>query len=153
MPHNADRAGDTLLFYDADCGFCAWAVARVLRLDRRRRLRPVALQSPVAARFLAEVPPGERMESWHLVAADGSVHSGGDVFAAVMERLPGGRLPSAAAASARRPLNSAYRWGADRRVLWGRAITAGARRRARERIEERSRALKPAEEREGELAG
>ena len=146
MPHNAEREGDAILFYDADCGFCKWAVACVLRLDRHRRLRPVALQSAAAARFLAEVPPAERMESWHLVAADGSVQSGGDVFAAILQRLPGGRRPATATMRARRPLNRAYRWGADRRVLWGRAIPAGARRRAQKRIEERYHALQQGEE-------
>ena len=80
---------DTIL-YDRDCGFCRWTLAKLLAWDRRGRLRPVALQDPEAVRLLAGIGDEERMASWHLVEADGTIHSGGAAFAPLLRRLPGG---------------------------------------------------------------
>ena len=52
-----------LVLYDADCGFCKWALAGVLRWDRAGRLRPIALQRPEADELLAELSGEERMRS------------------------------------------------------------------------------------------
>ena len=41
------------VLYDADCGFCRWCLAQLLRLDRHGRLRPVALQDPEADLLLS----------------------------------------------------------------------------------------------------
>src|SRR3954471_11521622 len=68
------------ILYDADCGFCKWCLAQVLRLDRERRLRPVALQSPEAEALLPGMDAEERMASWHLVMPDGQVSSAGAAF-------------------------------------------------------------------------
>ena len=88
------------LLYDADCGFCRWAAAKVLAWDRRGTLRPVALQD----------------------------RAGSDRL------LPGGR-PLARAAEAVQPLTSAaYGFVAARRSFLGRFVSAGARRRADERL-------------------
>ena len=42
-----------IVLYDADCGFCRWSLGKLLAWDRRRLLRPVALQDPEA-----EAPAG-----------------------------------------------------------------------------------------------
>ena len=55
------------IVYDPDCGFCRVCVAVVLKWDRERRLRPVALRSTEADRMLAGMPEDEQMASWHLV--------------------------------------------------------------------------------------
>src|SRR5687767_1332742 len=80
------------LLYDADCGLCKFVVARVLELDRRRHLRPVALQDPRAAELLPGLSREERLESFHLVDSSGSVHSAGDGLAELvplLRRRPG----------------------------------------------------------------
>jgi predicted DCC family thiol-disulfide oxidoreductase YuxK len=92
-----------LILYDADCGFCRWALAWVLRWDRHRRLVPVALQGGRAAALLGRIEAERRMASWHLVGEDGSVVSAGQAAAPLLRLLPGGsplaavceRFPSA----------------------------------------------------------
>ena len=66
---------DAIVLYDGDCGFCRSSLALILAWDRHRRLRPVALQDPESDRLLPGLSPQERMASWHLVSADGSVRS------------------------------------------------------------------------------
>jgi len=89
---------EATLLYDGDCGFCRWSADAVLRLDRRRRLRMLALQSEEASGLLPGMSQERRMSSWHLVAADGRVWSGGSAIAPLLRRLPGGR-PAAAGIS------------------------------------------------------
>jgi predicted DCC family thiol-disulfide oxidoreductase YuxK len=95
----------------------------VLAWDRRRALRPVALQDPEAERLLAGMGEDERMASWHLIGLDGRVVSGGAAFVPLGRLLPGGR-----------PLAALV---ADHRSALGRLVTRGAAARARRRIEAR----------------
>lgn len=114
-----------VLLYDSDCGFCRWAVDKILAWDRRGRLRPVALQSEEADRLLPDVGQQTKMATWHLVAPDGRVSSGGAVAAPLLRLLPGGRplvpIVSAFPGFAER----AYRLVARNRDRFGRL--AGAR--------------------------
>jgi predicted DCC family thiol-disulfide oxidoreductase YuxK len=127
-----------VILYDADCGFCRWSLAKLLAWDRRRALRPVALQSRAEAdRLLAGMDAHARMASWHLVLPDGTVRSAGAAFAPLLRLLPGGR-PLARLVEAIQPLmNAAYRFVAGRRSRLGRFVTAGAKRRAEERSRSR----------------
>ena len=43
---------EAVILYDADCGFCRWAVDKLLVWDRAGKLRPTALQGPEADRLL-----------------------------------------------------------------------------------------------------
>jgi predicted DCC family thiol-disulfide oxidoreductase YuxK len=123
------------ILYDADCGFCRWTLAQLLRLDRRSRLRPVSLQQPEADLLLSGMTREERMASWHLVDDDGRVYSGGDALAPLLRLVPGGR-PFASALAAFPSLGDvAYRTVAGRRSWLGRLIPAASSARARQRIE------------------
>ena len=134
-------AGAYRILYDADCGFCRWTLAWLLRWDRRRRLEPVTLQDPEAEQLLAGCAQGQRMASWHLVDPDGSVHSAGVAIAPLLRLLPAGRVPAAAAARMPGLAERVYRWTADRRSAFGKLVTRGARSRADTVI--RSRAARP----------
>jgi predicted DCC family thiol-disulfide oxidoreductase YuxK len=127
------------LLYDADCGFCRWSLGKLLAWDRRGALRPVTLQSPEAERLLAGMPPEERMASWHLVDAEGTLQSAGAGFAPLLRLLPGGSPLAAIAARAPRTTERAYRWVAGHRSVWGGLVSEHAKRRADERIAERLR--------------
>jgi predicted DCC family thiol-disulfide oxidoreductase YuxK len=128
------------VFYDADCGFCVWCVARVMAWDRRGRLRFAPLQDQVAAAPVREQVDDDRlMESWHLVTEDGRVYSAGGAFVPLLRRLPGGRLLAPIAERFPRLLDHAYYWVADRRSGFGRLLTEGARQRARARVTLRAR--------------
>ena len=81
---------EAVILYDADCGFCRWAVDKLLAWDRAGRLRPAALQSPEADRLLPGLTGDEKMASWHLVV-DGNRYSGGAAAAPLLRLLPGGR--------------------------------------------------------------
>jgi predicted DCC family thiol-disulfide oxidoreductase YuxK len=111
----------------------------VLRLDRRRRLRPVSLDDPEVQLLLPGMSDEERMASWHLVGEDGQVDSGGDAFAPLLRLIPGGgpfaRLAAAFPSGAR----AAYRAVAGRRHWFGRLIPAASADRARRRIEASSK--------------
>jgi predicted DCC family thiol-disulfide oxidoreductase YuxK len=128
------------VFYDADCGFCVWCVAKVMAWDRRGRLRFVPLQDQSAVAPIREQVGADRsMESWHLLTEDGDVYSAGHAFVPLLRRLPGGRLLAPIAERFPRLLDRAYVWVADRRSTFGGLLTAGARRRARARVTLRRR--------------
>jgi predicted DCC family thiol-disulfide oxidoreductase YuxK len=131
--------GSWTVLYDADCGFCRWSLSRVLGLDRRRRLTPLALGSPAADELLADMAPEERSASWHLVSPGGRRTSAGAAAAPLFRLLPGGRVPAALFASAPGLTERAYRWVADHRSTLSRAVPSGAKRRATARIARRAR--------------
>jgi predicted DCC family thiol-disulfide oxidoreductase YuxK len=130
---------EVTILYDRDCGFCRWSLAKILAWDRRRRLRPLALQEPEAKRLLPTMTEEERMASWHLVTPAGERRSGGYAFPALLRRLPGGWPLAALAERLPRTSELGYRWVARRRGSLGRLITGGARRRADQRIADRER--------------
>lgn len=127
---------DAIVLYDRDCGFCRWALSKVLAWDRRQTLRPVALQDPEAAELLAGMGEEERMASWHLVAG-GEVRSGGAALPPLLRRLPGGGPAAALAERMPRTADAGYRAVAGRRSAFGRLVTSGARSRADRRIASR----------------
>ena len=118
------------ILYDADCGFCKWCLAQVLRLDRDGRLRPVRLQSPEAEALLPGLDEEERMKSWHLVAPDGQVSSAGAAFYPLSRIIERGRPLGALAHRFPRGAEAAYRWVANHRSFFGRLV-----RRRRESAE------------------
>ncbi len=130
-----------VVLYDRDCGFCRWSLALLLRADRARRLRPLALGTAEADALLSELEPEQRMASWHLIAPDGRCESAGAALPTVASLLSGGRLPAAALARVPRVTDRGYRWVADHRSWLGRLVTGGAKRRATGLIDARSREL------------
>ena len=83
--------GQAVILFDSGCGFCRRSVERILGWDRAGRLRPVALQDPEADELLGDMDEERKLASWHLVAADGTVHSAGAAFPPLLRLLPGGR--------------------------------------------------------------
>ena len=123
-----------VLFYDGDCGFCRWCVAKVLAWDRDGSVTPLAIQSPEAAEVLAGVEPERRLASWHFLDSDGAVFSAGAAFSPLLRLLPGGS-PLAALASRRpRGVERAYGLVAANRGTLGALVTKGARGRADRRL-------------------
>jgi predicted DCC family thiol-disulfide oxidoreductase YuxK len=117
------------LLYDADCGVCKFILARVIELDRGGRYRPLALQDPRAAELLPGLGEEERMQSFHIVEPDGTVHSAGDALALLIPPLE--RVPGVA--------SRAYWLVAGNRSRLGRLIPDAARRQAARRIAGRER--------------
>jgi predicted DCC family thiol-disulfide oxidoreductase YuxK len=115
---------EAVLLYDADCGFCRWAIDKLLAWDRAGRLRPAALQGPEADRLLSGMSEEQRMGSWHLVV-DGDVYSGGAAAAPLLRLLPGGGPLAPVVAAFPGMSDRAYRLVARNRDLFGRL--AGAR--------------------------
>jgi predicted DCC family thiol-disulfide oxidoreductase YuxK len=114
------------LLYDEDCGFCRWATDCVLSWDRDGALRAVAIQGDEGSRLLATLPPERRMQSWHLVTADGTLHSGGAAVAPLARLLPLGAPVAAMAAAAPRTTERLYRAVARHRGALGRAVGVAA---------------------------
>jgi predicted DCC family thiol-disulfide oxidoreductase YuxK len=122
------------VLYDSDCGFCKWLLVNLLRRDRDRRLRPVALQTPEAAELLADLTLEERMTSWHLISPYGERRSGGAAAPKLFEMLAGGRFLSAVFARFPRITDRGYRWVAGHRTQLSKFVPAGAKRRATEKL-------------------
>jgi predicted DCC family thiol-disulfide oxidoreductase YuxK len=126
--------GRGVLFYDGDCGFCRWCVAKVLVWDRGRSIVPLAIQSPESAALLAEVEPEQRLTSWHFRDASGAVFSAGAAFPPLLRLLPGGSPLAAFASRWPRGVERAYRIVAANRGPLGALVTSGARARADRRL-------------------
>jgi predicted DCC family thiol-disulfide oxidoreductase YuxK len=109
----------------------------ILAWDRRAQLRPVALQSPEAKTLLPGLDEPARMASFHLVDADGTVHSAGRALTELMRGLPGGRPLGAAAAAAQPLTDAAYRAVSGNRDRLGPLIPESWKRRATARIARR----------------
>ena len=133
------QAPRAVVLYDRDCGFCRWSLARILDFDRSRRLRPVALQDPEAARLLPGIEQQRMLDSAHLVLPDGRVYSGGDAVAPLVRLLGGGRLSVGAAKATTGLSRVAYGWVAGHRRLLGRPLSDAAKTRATTRIDRHSR--------------
>jgi predicted DCC family thiol-disulfide oxidoreductase YuxK len=119
------------ILYDADCGFCRWSLAWFLAWDRRRELRPVALQDPEADRLLGGMGKERKMSSWHLVCDDGRVWSAGAAFAPLLGLLPGGGPLAALVSRTPRATERLYRLVADNRSRLGWLGRIGAERARR----------------------
>jgi predicted DCC family thiol-disulfide oxidoreductase YuxK len=141
------------ILYDPDCGFCRVCLAVVLRWDRERRLRPVALTDPEADSLLMGMPEAERMASWHLVnpgwLGNGAqktpdpnhpkVWSAGAAFSPLFRVLP---MATPLALLAERFSDAAergYRWVADHRTAFGKTLPAAAEHWADRVISESAR--------------
>jgi predicted DCC family thiol-disulfide oxidoreductase YuxK len=138
-PKRPSGRGDRpwVVLYDADCGFCTWALSALLRCDRGARLRPIALQRSEADDLLRELMPAERMASWHLISPTGERRSAGAALAPLLRVLPAGLLPAAALARFPRLADRGYRWVAEHRSQLSRWVPSRAKRRAGERVRRR----------------
>ncbi len=128
-----------IVLYDGECGFCKVILAVLLSWDRARRLEPVPIESARGERLLAEVAPGDRLASWHLVDGACAVHSGGAGIPIVLAALPGGAPLAATAARFPRTTSRAYCWVASRRAQLGRFLGGRARAWASRVVDERER--------------
>jgi predicted DCC family thiol-disulfide oxidoreductase YuxK len=106
-------------------------------LDRRRRLIPVALQSPEAAKLLPGLTREERMASFHLVEAD-RVWSAGEALSRLTSYLPGGRRVGDGMRRAPMATERFYRLVADNRSRIGPLIPDVVKDRATKVIDRRA---------------
>jgi predicted DCC family thiol-disulfide oxidoreductase YuxK len=118
--------GELMVLYDEDCGFCKWSLDKILAWDRRRALRPVAIQGDEGNRLLASVPESRRLDSWHLVLPSGEVKSGGAAAAPLARALPAGRPLALLFERFPRTTERAYRFVAEHRDRFARIVGAEA---------------------------
>jgi predicted DCC family thiol-disulfide oxidoreductase YuxK len=123
------------VYYDEDCGFCRWTLAWVLRWDRKRRLRPVPIQSVEGEGELGDLGRA-RLESAHLVR-DGERWSGGAALAPLLEELPGGRILAPIARRLQPLTEPAYRCVAHHRSALSRLVPDRSKARAHALVESR----------------
>lgn len=115
-----------VLLYDADCRLCRFAVRTVARLDRGDELALLPLQDPAAEPLLASLAAEQRLETWRLARADGSLTGYGagvpELLAATRLGRPAGRLLGLIPAGA---LDAGYRLVARNRRRLGRLVPDG----------------------------
>jgi predicted DCC family thiol-disulfide oxidoreductase YuxK len=119
-----------IVLYDADCGFCRWAMAWALGHDHQRSLIAVPIQSQLGSQLLADLSPSERLDAAHIVRDDGSRDSGGDAAAEVLAMLPQTRALGRLARRLPIPTAALYGLVATHRHGVGRFVGGQARRRA-----------------------
>jgi predicted DCC family thiol-disulfide oxidoreductase YuxK len=127
-----------IVLYDSDCGFCRWAMAWVVRLDRRDELVAVPIQSPLGSELLVDLDPDDRLAVAHTVEDDGRRGSGGAAAAEVLAVIDPTRMLARLARASPRRTNRLYDSVATRRTSLGRFVGRGARQRA-DRLLEASR--------------
>jgi predicted DCC family thiol-disulfide oxidoreductase YuxK len=110
------------VLYDADCGFCRWSLAKILKRDRSKRLRPIPLQSAEANDLLPGMSDEDRRASWHLVAPDGRIWSAGAAAAPMARLLPKGAPVAFLAETFPRLTERVYRWVANNRDRLGKRL-------------------------------
>jgi predicted DCC family thiol-disulfide oxidoreductase YuxK len=115
-----------VLLYDAGCRGCRFAARVVARVDRERALTIMPLHDPGAGALLAALPEVERLESWRLVAPDGTLAGYGaglpELLRTVRRTRTLGRLLGLVPAYF---LDSAYRLIARNRGRLGRLVPDG----------------------------
>jgi predicted DCC family thiol-disulfide oxidoreductase YuxK len=119
-----------IVLYDADCGFCRWAMAWAVRHDHHHVLVTVPIQSSLGSELLVDVTPSERLRSAHVIREDGSRRLGGAAAADVLSVLPPTRVLGRLARSLPRTTALLYGVVAARRRSFGRLVGKDARRRA-----------------------
>jgi predicted DCC family thiol-disulfide oxidoreductase YuxK len=129
------------VLYDANCGFCKWLLSCLLRWDRKVRLHPISLQRPEADRLLADLTPGERTASWHLISPAGVRRSGGAAVSPLLRLLTHGRVPAAAFARFPGLTDRGYRWAAEHRSQFSGWLPMSVKQRASESVRRREQAL------------
>jgi predicted DCC family thiol-disulfide oxidoreductase YuxK len=131
---------EATVIFDNDCGFCRWALALLLGLDREA-LRPLPLGTPEADYLLHDLTPAERDASWHLVIdppgpdqlsfdAAPVRFSAGAAVAPALRLLPRGRRLAWLVSRVPNQTERGYRWVAEHRGLLGHFVRGRARRRA-----------------------
>jgi predicted DCC family thiol-disulfide oxidoreductase YuxK len=128
-----------IVLYDADCGFCRWATAWVLRLDRRHLLVPVPIQSALGSELLSDLSPEDRLRAAHVVGEDGRRCSGGAAAGEVLGALDRTRVLAGMLRRWPRTTDRLYAEVARRRIALGRFVGQAARQRA-DRLLEAARA-------------
>jgi len=119
-----------IVLYDADCGFCRWAMAWALGHDTRRALVAVPIQSQLGAQLLDDLSPGGRLDAAHVVREGGGRVSGGVAAAEVLGVLRPTRALGRLARRLPAPTAALYGLVAAHRHGFGRFVGGGARRRA-----------------------
>ncbi|HVA19520.1 MAG TPA: DUF393 domain-containing protein [Solirubrobacteraceae bacterium] len=136
-----NRESNLIVLYDGDCGFCKVSLAVLLRWDRAHRLDPVPIQSERGAELLAGMADQDRLASWHLISAEGTLYSGGAGIPVIFGALPLGAPAALLASRSERATSRIYDWVAAHRVLLGRPLKARPRAWASRVIAERERAV------------
>jgi predicted DCC family thiol-disulfide oxidoreductase YuxK len=123
------------LLYDDNCNICKVITDAVLSWDGRRGvLQALPIQSDGGRRLLAGVAVERHLETFHVVAADGVVASGGPALALLLSLLPGGAIPGRVLDALPKPTAAAYAWVARNRVALSRWVPSRLKRRASRRL-------------------
>jgi predicted DCC family thiol-disulfide oxidoreductase YuxK len=136
-----NREGSLIVLYDGECGFCKVMLAVLLSWEKAHRLDPVPIQSARGEELLTGMADQDRLQSWHLIDAEGTLYSGGAGIPVIFGALPFGSPLALLASRSPRATSRAYDWVAAHRVLLGRPLRARERAWAARVIAVRERAV------------
>jgi predicted DCC family thiol-disulfide oxidoreductase YuxK len=127
------------VLYDRDCGFCSVMVAILLTWDRANNIRPVSIRSAPGDELLTDLAQQDRLKSWHLIDAEGTLFSGGAGIPLIIDALPWGALIAQVASRFPNATSQTYERVANHRALLGRPLKARQRAWAARVIADRER--------------
>ena len=107
-----------VVFYDGDCGLCDWFIARLIRIDRRNRLRYATLQGETAVKtFGAPTGPSE---SWSVRLIDAAgLHDRSSAAIRAIAHAGGVWKAASVFLVVPKPIrDGVYRWVAMNRRRW-----------------------------------
>ena len=123
-----------IVFYDEDCNFCKSIAATLGVWDRGGRLRFATIQGPLGDEHLGDLPPEQRLASFHFVDERGRRTSGGAALAPMFASLPAGEALAAGLRLAPGPVDRGYRWVAANRTALSRFVPGRFKRWAGRRL-------------------
>ena len=115
-----------VLLYDAECRFCRFCVRAIARVDQRERLGFLSLQDDETEALLGELSASERLQSWRLVAIDGTLDGFGAGTVELARALGFTRVARLLDRIPDATLDGIYRAVARRRGLLGRVVPDGS---------------------------
>jgi predicted DCC family thiol-disulfide oxidoreductase YuxK len=102
-------------------------VAILLTWDRANALDPVPIQSARGEELLIDLAQQDRLKSWHLIEAGGTLYSGGAGIPVILGALPRGAQIARVASHFPNATRRSYEWVANHRGLLGRPLKARPR--------------------------
>lgn len=140
---NASRRARVTVLYDGQCRFCKLCIALLLRWDRFHHVYPVAIQSSYGQHLLTSMTSERRLDSAHVVTAEGSLLSGAQAAPALLRELWAGRFLAILVDAAMPLVDRAYGVLTRSRSVVGRMLPASWCAWAERSIMERQRGMTP----------
>ncbi len=88
LPHPADNPRADVVIFDGHCRFCQGQVARLCRIDGKRRLAFISLHDPSIRVDYPDLSHDQLMQEMYIIDSSGNRHAGASAIRYLSRRLP-----------------------------------------------------------------